>query len=79
MIEVTYNGRAALENCETLLGMDCIFGKGRMACYDLLDGIMGIAIRLEMSDFLERRRRLRSISASMVALKPAFPGVSMCC
>lgn len=93
MIEVTYNGRAALENCETLLGMDCIFGKGRMACYDLLDGIMGIAIRLEMSDFLERRSNAQTIEINFcvngrfetsfsrrehVLLKPGDMAVSRC-
>lgn len=93
MIEVTYNGRAALENCETLLGMDCISGKGRMACYDLLDGITGIVIRLEMSDFLERRSSAQTIEINFcvngrfetsfsrrehVLLKPGDMAVSRC-
>lgn len=61
MIEVTYNGKTAQNACGTLLGMNCASGQGRMACYDLLDGITGIAIRLEMSDFCERRKDSESI------------------
>lgn len=53
MIEITYNGKP--DPCCQLLGMDCTAGTGRMDCYDLMDGITGIAIRLEMSDFIEKR------------------------
>lgn len=93
MIEVTYNGRAVPNACGTLLGMDCISGKGRMACYDLLNGITAIAISLEMSDFLERRSNAQTIEINFcvngrfetsfskrehVLLKPGDMAISRC-
>lgn len=50
-----------------MLGMDCASGKGRMACYDILDGITGIAISLEMSDFIETRSCATAIEINFCA------------
>lgn len=61
MIEISYNGKPKSSICGNLLGMDCTAGKGYMACYDIFDGIIGIAMSFEMSDFIERRSNAATI------------------
>lgn len=55
MIEITCDGRPMPNLSGNLLGMDCDDGKGHLVCCDIWDGLTGIALRLEMSDFVERR------------------------